>query len=270
MRVPSALTVAGSDSGGGAGIQADLKTFLALGVHGMSAICALTAQNTKGVSGVHEVPPEFVKEQISQVATDFEIGAAKTGMLSGPAIVEAVAGSISEHSIPNLVVDPVFVSKNQDVLLSQDSINSLLSQLIPLATVVTPNLQEAALLTGTEILNLDGMREGAKALHALGPRYVLVKGGHLDADATDVLYDGESFLEITATRIASQNTHGTGCTLSAAIAAHLAKGSKVPEAVRLAKDYVTGAIRHGLEVGRGYGPTNHGWSSTMRPASVEP
>lgn len=267
MKVPTALTIAGSDSGGGAGIQADIKTFLALGVHGMSAICALTAQNTKGVSAVHDVPPEFVKEQISQVATDFEVGAAKTGMLSSPTIVEAVADSIREHSLFNLVVDPVFVSKNQDVLLSQDSIDSLLSRLIPLATVVTPNLQEAALLTGREISDLAGMREAAIALHEVGCRYVLVKGGHLDAGATDVLFDGTSFWEVTAKRIESQNTHGTGCTLSAAIAAFLARGNEVPEAVRLAKDYVTGAIRYGLEVGNGYGPTNHGWNSTMRPAS---
>ena len=265
MRVPSALTIAGSDSGGGAGIQADLKTFLALGVHGMSAICALTAQNTKGVSAVHEVPPEFVKEQISQVATDFEIGAAKTGMLAGPAIIEAVAGSIVEHDIPNLVVDPVFVSKNRDVLLSEDSVGTLKSRLFPLATVVTPNLHEAALLTGREVNDLAGMRDAAKHLLDLGPRYVLVKGGHLEAEPTDVLYGGDSFLQLTVQRINSQNTHGTGCTLSAAIAAHLSRDADVPSAVRLAKVYVTGAIRHGLEVGKGYGPTNHGWNSTMSP-----
>ncbi|CAN5828775.1 bifunctional hydroxymethylpyrimidine kinase/phosphomethylpyrimidine kinase [soil metagenome] len=265
MKVPSALTIAGSDSGGGAGIQADLKTFLALGVHGMSAICALTAQNTKGVSGVHEVPAVFVREQILQVATDFEIGAAKTGMLSNPRIVETVADSIKEFAIPNLVVDPVFMSKNHDVLLSQDSIDSLTSRLIPLATVITPNLQEAALLTGMEITDIAGMKEAAKALHALGPAWVLVKGGHLDVDATDVLFDGETFLELTAERIDSQNTHGTGCTLSSAIAAYLAKGLSVPDAVRRAKEYVTGAIRYGLEVGKGYGPTNHGWNSTMQP-----
>ena len=264
MRVPSALTIAGSDSGGGAGIQADLKTFLALGVHGMSAICALTAQNTKGVSAVHEVPPEFVREQISQVATDFEVAAAKTGMLSSPAIVEAVAAAVRDFAIPNLVVDPVFVSKNQDVLLSSDSIESLKGRLLPLAAVVTPNLHEAAGLTGRRIAGLADMREAARALHALGPRYVLVKGGHLDDGATDVLFDGESFLELTAERIESQNTHGTGCTLSAAIAAWLAHGHAVPEAVARAKDYVTGAIRHGLEVGKGFGPTNHGWASTMR------
>ncbi len=264
MKVPSALTIAGSDSGGGAGIQADLKTFLALGVHGMSAICALTAQNTKGVSAGQSVAPWFVKEQISQVSADFEIAAAKTGMLSRRAIVEVVAESVRKFAIPNLVVDPVFVSKNQDILLTSDSIDSLVSDLLPLATVITPNLQEAALLTGREIGNLAGMREAARALHAMGPTYVLVKGGHLDAEATDVLYDGETFTDLTAERIESQNTHGTGCTLSAAIAACLAKGMPVPEAVKAAKDYVTGAIRYGLEVGKGYGPTNHGWASTMK------
>ncbi|MEX0790737.1 MAG: bifunctional hydroxymethylpyrimidine kinase/phosphomethylpyrimidine kinase [Actinomycetota bacterium] len=265
MKVPSALTIAGSDSGGGAGIQADLKTFLALGVHGTSAICALTAQNTEGVSAVHDVPPVFVREQILQVATDFEVAAAKTGMLSNPRIVEAVAGSIKEFSIPNLVVDPVFVSKNDDVLLSQDSIDSLVSRLIPLATVITPNLPEATLLTGIEISDIAGMKEAARALYALGPAWVLVKGGHLVAEATDVLYDGRTFAELPAERIVSHNTHGSGCTLSAAIAAYLAHGSTVPEAVWAAKEYVTGAIRYGLQVGKGYGPTNHGWNSTMSP-----
>lgn len=265
MIVPSALTIAGSDSGGGAGIQADLKTFLALGVHGMSAICALTAQNSKGVSAVHDVPVVFVREQILQVATDFEVAAAKTGMLSNPRIVETVADAIKEFAIPNLVVDPVLVSKNQDMLLSEDSIDMLVSRLIPLATVITPNLQEAALLTGMEITDIAGMKEAAKALHALGPAWVLVKGGHLDLEATDVLYNGEIFAEVTEERIVSFNTHGTGCTLSAAIAAYLAHGLTVPEAVWGAKEYVTGAIRYGLDVGEGYGPTNHGWDSTMKP-----
>lgn len=265
MKVPAALTIAGSDSGGGAGIQADLKTFLALGVHGTSAICALTAQNTRGVSAVQSVAPWFVKEQISQVAGDFDVAAAKTGMLARPAIVEVVAQSVRRFAIPNLVVDPVFVSKNQDVLLSQDSIDALVTRLIPLATVVTPNLQEAALLTGRPVIGLGGMRDAARALKELGPRYVLVKGGHLDEDATDVLHDGAEFWEVTAERIPTRNTHGTGCTLSAAIAAYLAWGLAVPEAVAEAKKYVTGAIRYGLELGGGYGPTNHGWNSTMRP-----
>jgi hydroxymethylpyrimidine kinase/phosphomethylpyrimidine kinase len=265
LRVPSALTIAGSDSGGGAGIQADLKTFLALGVHGTSAICALTAQNTQGVSAVHDVPAVFVREQVLQVATDFEVAAAKTGMLSNPRIVETVADSIKEFAIPNLVVDPVFMSKNQDVLLTEDSIDALVSRLFPLATVITPNLQEAALLTGMEVADIDGMKEAARALHAMGPEWVLVKGGHLGLDATDVLYNGEIFAEVTEERIVSFNTHGTGCTLSAAIAAYLALGSSVPEAVWGAKEYVTGAIRYGLDVGQGYGPTNHGWDTTMKP-----
>jgi hydroxymethylpyrimidine kinase/phosphomethylpyrimidine kinase len=265
LRVPSALTIAGSDSGGGAGIQADLKTFLALGVHGTSAICALTAQNTQGVSAVHDVPAVFVREQVLQVATDFDVAAAKTGMLSNPRIVETVADSIKEFAIPNLVVDPVFMSKNQDVLLSEDSIDSLVSRLFPLATVITPNLEEAALLTGMEIADIAGMKEAAKALHAMGPEWVLVKGGHLGLDATDVLYNGEIFAEVTEERIVTFNTHGTGCTLSAAIAAYLALGSSVPEAVWGAKEYVTGAIRYGLDVGQGYGPTNHGWDTTMKP-----
>lgn len=265
MKVPAALTIAGSDSGGGAGIQADLKTFLALGVHGMSAICALTAQNTKGVSGVHPVPAEFVREQIDQVAADFEIGAAKTGMLSSAPIVEAVADAIREHCLPNLVVDPVFVSKNHDVLLARDSIRSLVDRLLPLATLVTPNLHEAALLTGIDTGNLAAMHEAAAAIHRMGSRYVLVKGGHLEGAAADVLFDGSDYVVLTQERIDSQNTHGTGCTLSAAVAALLARGLSVPEAVAEAKEYVTGAIRHGLEVGRGHGPTNHGWNSTMSP-----
>jgi hydroxymethylpyrimidine kinase/phosphomethylpyrimidine kinase len=247
LRVPSALTIAGSDSGGGAGIQADLKTF------------SRWASTARAPSAV------FVREQILQVATDFDVAAAKTGMLSNPRIVETVADSIKEFAIPNLVVDPVFMSKNQDVLLSEDSIDSLVSRLFPLATVITPNLEEAALLTGMEIADIAGMKEAAKALHAMGPEWVLVKGGHLGLDATDVLYNGEIFAEVTEERIVTFNTHGTGCTLSAAIAAYLALGSSVPEAVWGAKEYVTGAIRYGLDVGQGYGPTNHGWDTTMKP-----
>lgn len=263
MRVQTALTIAGSDSGGGAGIQADLKTFLALGVHGTSAICALTAQNTMGVSDVHEVPPEFVREQIMQVATDFEVGATKTGMLSNARLVEVVADAVREFGLANLVVDPVFVSKNQDVLLSHGGIDALATKLFPLAAVITPNLQEASLLSGVEAGNLAQMREAARRLYDLGPENVLVKGGHLLEDAVDLLFDGIGFHEFRAERFDSKNTHGTGCTLSAAIAAGLAKGLTVPEAVGRAKDYVTGAIRNGLEVGGGFGPANHGWDSTI-------
>jgi hydroxymethylpyrimidine/phosphomethylpyrimidine kinase len=268
LSVPVALTIAGSDSGGGAGIQADLKTFLALGVHGTSAICALTAQNTMGVSAVHAVPAEFVREQISQVAQDFVVDAAKTGMLSNPEIVEAVASSVKELGIGNLVVDPVFVSKNQDILLSQDSVDTLVQKLFPLAVAVTPNLYEASLLTGREVKDIGGMREAARVLHDKGPRSVIVKGGHLAGEAVDLFYDGSEFREISAGRIPSDNTHGTGCTFSAAIAAYLARGRGLRESVELAKQYVTGAIRYGLAVGKGFGPTNHGWSSTISPSSA--
>jgi hydroxymethylpyrimidine kinase/phosphomethylpyrimidine kinase len=268
-RVPTALTIAGSDSGGGAGIQADLKTFLALGVHGMSAVTALTAQNTMGVSAVHPIPPEFVSEQIRQVQTDLGVDAAKTGMLSSSEIVAAVAESVAELGITNLVVDPVFVSKNRDVLLSVDAIQTLVSKLFPLAAVVTPNLFEASLLTGCSVETLAEMREAARELHRLGAPRVIVKGGHLQGDAIDILYDGSRFVEISSERIDSKNTHGTGCTFSAAIAAYLARGEELVDAVYKAKEYVTGAIRYGLAVGKGYGPTNHGWASTIRPSGFE-
>lgn len=263
MKHPSALTIAGSDSGGGAGIQADLKTFLALGVHGTSAICALTAQNTRGVSAVHEVPPEFVREQIRQVATDFELGATKTGMLSNRGKVEAVAAAVKEFSLHNLVVDPVFVSKNHDILLSRDGVDAISSLLFPLATVITPNLHEASGLSGREVGDLPQMKEAARLLHGMGAANVLIKGGHLQGEAVDLLFDGVVFHEFRAERFESKNTHGTGCTLSAAIAAYLARGLEVTEAIREAKQYVTGAIRNGLEVGKGFGPVDHGWRSTI-------
>ncbi|MGQ0679078.1 MAG: bifunctional hydroxymethylpyrimidine kinase/phosphomethylpyrimidine kinase [Actinomycetota bacterium] len=263
MRVPAALSIAGSDSGGGAGIQADLKTFLALGVHGTSAITALTAQNTMGVSAVHEVPGAFVREQIRQVATDFDLAAAKTGMLSSAGIVEATAAALRDFAISNLVVDPVFVSKNNDVLLSAEGIKAILRELVPLATVLTPNLSEAAALAGVSVEGPEGMREAARILHGRGAAHVLVKGGHLPGEALDLLFDGQDFYEYRAERFESKNTHGTGCTLSAAIAASLARGLAVPDAVGKAKAFVTGAIRHGLRVGHGFGPTNHGWNSTI-------
>ena len=262
--VPRALTIAGSDSGGGAGIQADLKTFLALGVHGMSAIVALTAQNTTGVSAVHPVPPAFVKEQILQVVVDIGVDAAKTGMLADADIVSAVAESVEALSISNLVVDPVFISKSGDRLLSEAALDALITRLIPLATVVTPNLFEAGSLTGSQVSTLEQMKEAATAIHAMGPRFVLVKGGHLGGDAIDLLYDGTDFVEMAVERIDSKHTHGTGCTLSAAITAELAKGKDVVKAVTEAKRFVTGAIAHGLVLGQGYGPTNHGWESTLK------
>ncbi|MGH2705288.1 MAG: bifunctional hydroxymethylpyrimidine kinase/phosphomethylpyrimidine kinase [Actinomycetota bacterium] len=263
--IPRALTIAGSDSGGGAGIQADLKTFLALGVHGMSAIVSLTAQNTRGVSAIHDVPAEFVKEQIAQVATDIGVDAAKTGMLSNAQIVLAVAEAIQEHGISQLVVDPVFVSKNHDRLLAEDAVAALIAKLFPLALLITPNLIEAGMLLGREITAVDQMRDAARRLSDLGPPFVLVKGGHLEGEeAIDILFDGDGFADFITERVDSKHTHGTGCALSAAITAFLAQGEPVPRSVGRAKRFVTGAIRHGLAIGGGYGPVNPGWDSTLR------
>lgn len=260
-RLPRALTIAGSDSGGGAGIQADLKTFFALGCHGMSALTALTAQNTVAVSAIHEVPPEFVIAQIDAVSSDIGVDAAKTGMLASAAIVEAVAKAVEVHGIEHLVVDPVFVSKHRDHLLAPEAVTALVERLLPLAEVVTPNLYEAhGLVGGAEITSPAGMREAAEALHAKGPRYVVVKGGHLPGEvATDVVYDGERFTELAGPRFDTEDTHGTGCTLSAAIAARLAHGDEVPAAIRAAKEFVSGAIERSLRIGKGFGPVNPGW-----------
>ena len=259
--VPRALTIAGSDSGGGAGIQADLKVFFALGCHGMSALTALTAQNTVRVTGIHEIPPEFVIAQIDAVASDIGVDAAKTGMLSSSSIVEATAKAVQVHSIDRLVVDPVFVSKHRDRLLAEDAIEALKEHLFPLATVVTPNLFEAEGLLGEPVTTLDEMRDAARALKDLGPRSVLVKGGHLVSGdgAVDVLFDGHNFTEIDGPRFDTVDTHGTGCALSAAIAARLAQGDDLVDAVWAGKDFVSGAIEHGLRLGDGFGPVNPGW-----------
>lgn len=266
--LPRALTIAGSDSGGGAGIQADLKTFFALGCHGMSALTALTAQNTSAVSGIHEVPPEFVVAQIEAVASDIGVDAAKTGMLASGPIVEGVAKAIEAHDIARLVVDPVFISKSGDPLLAEDAVDALRSRLFPLATIVTPNLHEAGALLGDEITTLDEMKEAARRLHELGPDAVLVKGGHLERDdAVDVLWDGRELREVTAPRYDTKDTHGTGCCLAAAITAHLARGDDLYPAVRAGKEFVTGAIRRGLRLGQGFGPVNPGWRLTRSPAS---
>ena len=259
--LPRALTIAGSDSGGGAGIQADLKTFFALGCHGMSALTALTAQNTVAVTAIHEVPPEFVISQVDAVASDIGVDAAKTGMLSSAPIVEAVAKAVEVHGVKRLVVDPVFVSKHRDHLLAPEAVSALTEHLLPLAQVLTPNLYEAeGLMGGGDISSLKDMREAARALHALGPRYVLIKGGHLPGDAAiDVLFDGSDFTELSGPRFDTEDTHGTGCALSAAMTARLAHGDDAPTAIRFAKDFVSGAIEHGLRIGKGYGPVNPGW-----------
>jgi hydroxymethylpyrimidine/phosphomethylpyrimidine kinase len=259
--LPVALTIAGSDSGGGAGIQADLKTFFALGCHGTSALTALTAQNTVGVNGVHEVPAEFVRAQIDAVADDIGVDAAKTGMLSSAEIVIAAAEGVKAHNIAKLVVDPVFVSKHRDTLLAESAVDALKDRLIPLAEIVTPNLYEAGALLGHEIASLPDMRTAAKELALeLGPRAVLVKGGHLEGErAIDVFYDGARFEEIAGDRFDTEDTHGTGCTLAAAITAYLARGEELLDAVHAAKRFVSGAIRRSLRLGKGFGPVNPGW-----------
>jgi hydroxymethylpyrimidine/phosphomethylpyrimidine kinase len=254
-----ALTIAGSDSGGGAGIQADLKTFAALGVYGMSALTAITAQNTVGVQGVFELPADFVGLQIDSVVTDIGVDAVKTGMLANAEIIAMVATKVREHNLPNLVVDPVMVAKSGDPLLREDAYQALVRELIPLAKVLTPNLHEARVLTGLEIGGLEQMREAARAIHELGAQNVVVKGGHLPGsdESVDILYDGHDFIEFTAPRVETRNTHGTGCTFASAIAAELAKGKSVTEAVRAAKEFITMALQHSLTLGRGHGPTNH-------------
>ena len=257
---PRALTIAGSDSGGGAGIQADLKTFFAHGCFGMSALTALTAQNTVGVAGIHEVPPEFVALQIDAVVTDIGVDAAKTGMLAGAAIVEAVAEAVAEHSISPLVVDPVFVAKGGDRLLAEDAVGSLTASLLPLATLVTPNIPEAEALTGMSIGCVEDMEAVARALRGMGPKAALVKGGHLDGErAVDVLFDGRDSVVLEGDRHETRDTHGTGCVLSAAITSRLAHGDDLAAAVGAGKRFVDGAIAHGLRLGQGHGPADPGW-----------
>lgn len=257
MNIPRALTIAGSDSGGGAGIQADLKTFAALGVYGMSAISALTAQNTVGVQGVVELEPEFVALQIRSVVADIGVDAVKTGMLSSAAIISAVAAELKSMKIDKLVVDPVMVAKSGDRLLRSDAVDALISELFPLALVVTPNLHEASALIGMDVHSPADMREAARRIKSFGPRCVVVKGGHLEGAPMDLLFDGENFTEFTNIRYDTPHTHGTGCTFASAIAAGLARGLEVKKAVELAKEYITGAIEEGLPIGKGRGPVHH-------------
>lgn len=259
--LPRTLTIAGSDSGGGAGIQADLKTFQELGAFGMSVITALTAQNTVGVHGVLEVAPEFVTAQLDAVAGDIGVDAAKTGMLASADIIEAVAKGIEAHGIDRLVVDPVSASKHGDRLLAPDAIDALRTRILPLAEVVTPNLGEVEVLTGVAVDDVSDLDAAADAMLTLGSRWVLIKGGHLpdNRDAIDLLTDGTQRIEIPAERLDTVDTHGTGCTLAAAIAAYLANGDDVETSVRAGKAFVTGAIRNGIRIGSGIGPVDHGW-----------
>jgi hydroxymethylpyrimidine/phosphomethylpyrimidine kinase len=256
-----ALTIAGSDSGGGAGIQADLKTFAALGVYGASVITALTAQNTRGVSGIHDVPADFIASQIDAVFSDLAVNAVKIGMLSRVAAIEAVVAGLERHRAKTIVLDPVMVATSGDRLLTTDAMKALRMTLMPRATVVTPNLPEAAALLDLPIAGGEvEMEAQARGILALGAQSVLIKGGHgTDAESVDLLVDANGVTRLSARRIATKNTHGTGCTLSSAIAAGLAKGLALHEAVRQAKDYVTAAIAGAdtLDVGHGHGPLNH-------------
>ena len=257
VNVPKAMTIAGSDSGGGAGIQADLKTFSALGVYGSSTLTAITAQNTVGVTAVHEIPIDIIVAQINAVLSDIGADAVKTGMLASSAIVETVAEEMERHQVSRLVVDPVMVAKSGDRLLREDAVEALRTRLVPLAAVVTPNIPEAEALTGLKIETDEDVRRAAEAIVQLGARAVVVKGGHREGPATDLFYDGARFQEFSAPRIDTVNTHGTGCTFASAVAAGLAKGLEVVESVELAKDYVTEAIRRSFPVGQGHGPLNH-------------
>ncbi len=258
--MPTALTIAGSDSGAGAGIQADLKTFAAHGVYGTSAITALTAQNTLGVTAVHVAPDDIVAAQIEAVVADIGCDAVKTGMLANSTIVEAVAAAIESMDLPNLVVDPVMVAKSGDHLLDEEAVHAIRWTLLRLARVVTPNIPEAEVLARMTVRTREDMREAARRIAMLKPMAVVIKGGHLPGpEIVDVLLENGEFTEFAGPRVEGPNTHGTGCTFAAAIAAQLAKGVGLKEAVRLAKEYVAGAMRPGIPLGGGHRPLDHFW-----------
>ncbi|HKA34879.1 MAG TPA: bifunctional hydroxymethylpyrimidine kinase/phosphomethylpyrimidine kinase [Candidatus Binatia bacterium] len=263
-KIFTALTIAGSDSGAGAGIQADLKTFAANGVYGTSAIAAITAQNTRRVKKIHSLPPAIVAAQIDAVVDDIGADAVKTGMLLDAEIVKVVAAKVRAHGLRNLVVDPVMAAKSGDLLLRKDAIAALKSKLIPLATVVTPNVPEAEELTGIRLKRLEDFKAAARRIVEMGAKTVVIKGGHRRGPATDLFYDGKKFHEFSAPRLRTRNTHGTGCTFAAAIAAHLAKGAKPEEAVGRAKRYLTRAIAAGYSIGAGNGPVNHFYKLRIR------
>jgi hydroxymethylpyrimidine/phosphomethylpyrimidine kinase len=254
----TALTIAGSDPSGGAGIQGDLKTFSAHGVYGMAVITALTVQNTVGVRDAFDVPPDLVRAQLDAVLDDIPVGAAKTGMLSVPETIEAVASVLGDRRLPFLVVDPVMVATSGDALLRDDAVEVLVARLFPLATLITPNVPEAERLTGLEITTVGGMRAAAEALVRRGARGVLVKGGHLEGDrVVDLLHCDGAFHEFGAPRLATPHTHGTGCALAAAIAAHLSRGASLPDAVARARAFVRRGIERAVVLGGGHNPLNH-------------
>lgn len=257
---PTALTIAGSDSGGGAGLQADLKTFLACRVHGMAAITAVTVQNSLGVSGFHEIPAQTVAAQIESVATDIGVDAAKTGMLASAEIITAVAATVRRLAITPFVVDPVAASQHGDPLLRPDALDALRAAVVPLATLITPNLGEVRLLTGREVRTRADLADAARAVHALGPQWVLVKGGHLAGDdPVDVLFDGTTLHEFPGARVATAHTHGSGDTLASAITAALARGADVPTAVAEGKRFIGESVRGSFPLGAGLGPVGHFW-----------
>jgi hydroxymethylpyrimidine/phosphomethylpyrimidine kinase len=252
--IPTALTIAGSDSSGGAGLQADLKTFSALKVYGMTVITAVTAQNTTGVCNSVDIPVDIVAEQFDAVVQDIRPGAVKTGMLSNSAIVEMVASKIRQYALSTLIVDPVMISTSGSNLLNPAAVEALRRHLLPLALVVTPNIHEASLLTKREIRTAVDMEEAALDIYGLGPKHVYIKGGHLDGPAIDVFFDGSDFTRFESERVLTEDTHGTGCVLSAAMTAFLARGEPLASTLRLSKDFITSAIRRGLRLGKGRGP----------------
>lgn len=260
MKIKTALTIAGSDSSGGAGIQADIKTMTCNGVYAMSAITALTAQNTTGVTAIQEVSPDFLKEQIKDVVTDIFPDAVKTGMVSSSALIRIIAGSIKEFNLKNIVVDPVMIATSGAKLISDEAIETLEKELLPLSTVITPNIPEAQVLSGSKITSEKEMQDAAKIISKKFSCAVLVKGGHNLNDANDFLFDGSEGTWFYGKRIDNQNTHGTGCTLSSAIASNLAKGFSLPQSVKNAKDYISGALEAMLDLGKGSGPLMHNWN----------
>ena len=251
------LTIAGSDSSGGAGIQADLKTFSAHGVFGMSVITAVTAQNTQGVIAVQDIDVDIISKQITAIFDDINVDGVKIGMVSRSETIRAIASGLSYYKAQNIVLDPVMISKSGYYLLQKDATLALVSCLLPLATLLTPNIPEAEEISGMQIHSLKDMEEAARKIHALGPRYVLLKGGHRATDATDILFDGNNFEHLVTPRINTHNTHGTGCTLSAAIASNLARGYSIQEAVSRGKKYIHTAIEHSFSIGKGVGPVHH-------------
>ena len=258
MKIPVSLTIAGSDSGGGAGIQADLKTFSALGTYGCSVITAVTAQNTTGVYGIHEIPLDIIESQIDAVLDDLKPNVIKTGMLASIEVIKLISAKIKSSKTKNLVVDPVMIAKGGDKLIKDNAIGHLISELLPLSTVVTPNIPEAEVLSKITINNTQDIESAAKIIHSMGPNYVVIKGGHSnDSKSNDTIFDGQQFTTLEADRIPTANTHGTGCTYASAIAAGLAKNYTIEKSVEEAKTYVTAAIKNEPGLGNGHGPLNH-------------